>query len=52
VLHPYLGKDYVPELGTPEGFEADWKQHEAEILRISATKSKRGLKSAQIWAAR
>ena len=52
VLHPYLGKDYVPELGTPEGFEAAWKQCEAEILRISATKSKRGLKSAQIWAAR
>jgi len=47
-----LGHTNVPNLGTPEIFTADWERHEAEAVRLSATKSQRGLKSARFWAER
>ena len=42
----------VPDLGTPEYFEAEWLRCQAEARAKAATKSQRGLKFATKWAER
>lgn len=44
------GAMQIPDLGTPEYFEAEWLRCQAEARAKAATKSQRGLKFATKWA--